>query len=61
MKSQMIDIVITFLFHLGRVEVLHFFLIKAQKILNEMKCDNVKWKMWWYEEDFECIRKQKCK
>ena len=22
-----------------------------------MKCENVKWKMWWYEEDFECIMK----
>ena len=21
----------------------------------EMKCENVKWKMWWYEGDFECI------
>ena len=24
---------------------------------DEMKCENVKWKMWWYEEDFECIMK----
>ena len=23
----------------------------------EMKCENVKWKMCWYEEDFECIMK----
>ena len=20
---------------------------------DEMKCENVKWKMWWYEEDFD--------
>ena len=24
---------------------------------DEMKCENVKWKVWWYEEDFECIMK----
>ena len=24
---------------------------------DEVKCENVKWKMWWYEEDFECIMK----
>ena len=24
---------------------------------DEMKCENVKWKMWWYEEDIECIMK----
>ena len=24
---------------------------------DEMKYENVKWKMWWYEEDFKCIIK----
>ena len=24
---------------------------------DEMKCENVKWKMWWYKEDFKCIMK----
>ena len=24
---------------------------------DEMKCENVNWKMWWYEEDFECNMK----
>ena len=24
---------------------------------DEMKCENVNWKMWWYQEDFECIMK----
>ena len=27
------------------------------KTTDEMKCENVKWKMWWYEEDFEGIVK----
>ena len=22
---------------------------------DEIKCENVKWKMWWYEEDFKHI------
>ena len=25
---------------------------------DEMKCENVKWKMWWYEEDFKCIDRE---
>ena len=24
---------------------------------NDMNFDNMKWKMWWYEEDLECIMK----
>ena len=38
-----------------------FFLIQTTTCMwqtkDEMKCENVKWKMWWYEEDFECIMK----
>ena len=37
----------------------NFFLIQTTTCMwqtkDEMKCENVKWKMWWYEEDFECI------
>ena len=46
---------------LQRDILINFFLIQTTTCMwqtkDEMKCENVKWKMWWYEEDFKCIMK----